>query len=65
MNRKERLAMIFLVVAIFLLFVSLVIDISISHAKKVKDKGEEPLTSVGKIRLEILPQGSGGEDGKG
>ena len=57
--------MIFLVVAIFLLFVSLVIDISISHAKKVKDKGEEPLTSVGKIRLEILPQGSGGEDGKG
>ena len=65
MNRKERLAMIFLVVAIFLLFVSLIIDISISNAKNVKDNGEEPLTGVGKIRLEILPQSSGGEDGEG
>lgn len=57
--------MIFLVVAIFLLFTALVLDISISNAKKAGGEGGESLTNVGKIRLEILPQGGGGEDGKG
>ena len=58
--------MIFLVVAIFLLFTALVLDISISNAKKAGGEGgRESLTNVGKIRLEILPQSSGGEDGKG
>ncbi len=58
--------MIFLVVAIFLLFTALVLDISIINTKKSGGEGErESLTNVGKIKLEILPRGSGGEDGKG
>ena len=46
--------MIFLVVAIFLLFTALVLDISISNTKNAGGEGGESLTNVGKIKLEIF-----------
>jgi flagellar basal body-associated protein FliL len=56
MNRKERLAVVFIVIAIVLLFTSLVIGISVDLAKE-RLRGEKSLSessNKGEVSLEII-----------
>ncbi|MCH7850628.1 MAG: hypothetical protein IH845_03230 [Nanoarchaeota archaeon] len=69
MNRKQRLAVIFLVVAIVMLLFSFAIESTLSSARESYDGNENfggtNANSVGKISLEIVPYTERGENGAG
>jgi len=67
MNKKQRLAVVFLVIAIVILFTSVIIEISVANAEKANEEFRNEVVSetVGTVNLEILPQEGRFPNGEG
>ena len=66
MNKKQRLAVVLLVIALVLLITSFVIGISIEKMEENSGSTEKVVgKSVGEVRIEVIKSGGLGDNGGG